>query len=80
MEGEEQIFPCKGCGEVSSLLNTVTEGFSRLITCVQILEEGKAFELGTLRYPTQKQSMLLIWSDHSTLPKLTVSSWQSMAH
>jgi|SRR5271154_7093812 len=46
MDGDEVAFPCKGCGEVcfthfSFLCVDQTE-----LTRGQILEEGKAFELG----------------------------------
>jgi len=48
----DDIFPCKGCGEVGRLLhhllkNSVPVVNSNRSAVSQILEEGKAFELGT---------------------------------
>jgi hypothetical protein len=51
MEAED-VFPCKGCGEVSYSVGLHTyaglKSFKQLTqsSALQILEEGKAFELG----------------------------------
>ena len=57
MEHDDAPIPCKGCGEVRTApasLAIVGYAFScvsgpnaDVYVCVQILEEGKAFELGT---------------------------------
>lgn len=56
MEQDDAPIPCKGCGEVRapplsypsySLLAELSTPNANDIYAVQILEEGKAFELGT---------------------------------
>lgn len=44
LDQEDAVFPCKGCGEVSAFHDGVA---TVEIDPKQILEEGKAFELGT---------------------------------
>lgn len=55
MEQDEAVYPCKGCGEVRcptppccfAAMPPPDLGRDLLTTCLyQILEEGKAFELG----------------------------------
>ena len=49
MEQESDVvYPCKGCGEVRHTLEYVQYTYTNKDE--QILEEGKAFELGRLTY------------------------------
>jgi len=44
MEGDDVAYPCKGCGDVCLFERQNLS--SPALTLAQILEEGKAFELG----------------------------------
>lgn len=51
MEGDDTAYPCKGCGDVSAPVPStrgVFESATKVNFFAQILEEGKAFELGKL--------------------------------
>jgi hypothetical protein len=50
MEGDDVAYPCKGCGDVSvpALKQVCLNLPLTIILFAQILEEGKAFELGEL--------------------------------
>ena len=59
---EDVSYPCKGCGEVRSIQTPYLTVYLTKLTQHQILEEGKAFELGKLEgFLTQTNANPTSW-------------------
>jgi len=58
-EEGDAIYPCKGCGEVRMSIPAILK--LRLTLLSQILEEGKAFELGMFTITTERPKIAVLF-------------------